>query len=101
MDVSLFTGVDRLAMEFDGFNLGILATQGSLGSASANGKAGIFIACLIEGRVDLGDFDHRGLLRCKKEAARCPRRPECVLIIDCAAIDCLQREGPRSRPTQG
>ena len=101
MDVSLFTGVDRLAMELDGFNLGILATQGSFGGTFANGKAGGFVTSLIEGRVDLGDFDHRGLLRCKKGAARCPRRPECVLIIDCAAIDCLQRECPRSKPMQG
>ena len=48
MDVSLFTGVDRLAMELDGFNLGILASQDSFGSAPANGKAGGFVAGLIE-----------------------------------------------------
>ena len=88
-------------MELNGFNLGILASQGSFDGAYANSKAVGFFAFLIELRVDLVDFDHRGLLRCKKEAARCPRRPECVLIIDCAAIGCLQREYPRSKPTQG
>ena len=65
-------------MELNGFNLGILASQGSFDGASANSKAGVFVAGLIERRVDLGDFDHRGLLRGKKEAVRYPRRPECV-----------------------
>ena len=48
MNVPLFTGVDRLAMELDGFNLGILASQGSFDSASANSKAGNFVAGLVE-----------------------------------------------------
>ena len=101
MNVSFFAGIDGLAVELDGLDLGVFATQDAFDDSLANDEAGFFVAGLIERRVDLGDFDHRGLLRCKKEATRCPRRPECVLIIDCAAIGCLQREYPRSKPTQG
>ena len=35
-------------MELNGFNLGILASQGSFDGASANSKAGGFVAGLIE-----------------------------------------------------
>ncbi|WP_226798308.1 hypothetical protein [Collinsella aerofaciens] len=48
MDISLFTGVDRLAMELNGFNLGILASQGSFDGVSTNSEAGGFVAGLIE-----------------------------------------------------
>ena len=48
MDITLFAGIDRLAMELNRFNLGILASQDSFGSAPANGKAGGFVAGLVE-----------------------------------------------------
>ena len=101
MNVSFFAGIDGLAVELDGLDLGVFATQDAFDDSLANDKASFFIAGFIERRIDLGDFDHRGLLRCKKEAARCPRRPECVLIIDCAAIGYWQRECPKATPMQG